>query len=130
MKKHTLILSLIFTVMLSSPSYAKWTKVDESVSGNTFYVDFEKIRKHDGYVYWWDLSDYLKPITGGFLSAKVYKQGDCRSFQEKILSFSFHKEPMGGGSGDIQKPVKEYQGWKYPTPNSVNETILKIVCAQ
>ena len=130
MKKLTLILSLIFTVMLPSPSYAKWTKVDESVSGNTFYVDFEKIRKHDGYVYWWDLSDYLKPITGGFLSSIVYKQGDCRSFQEKILSFSFHKEPMDGGSGDIQKPVKEYQGWKYPTPNSVNETILKTVCAQ
>jgi len=28
---------------------------------NTTYVDFERIRKHGGYVYWWDLLDRLKP---------------------------------------------------------------------
>ena len=34
-----------------------------------------------------------------------------------------------GGTGDVQKPVKELQGWKYPPPNSVIEIILKSVCA-
>ena len=130
MKKLTLILSLMFTVMLASPSYAKWTKVDEGADGDTYYVDFKRIRKHDGFVYYWVLSDYLKTTPYEDLSTKVYSQGDCELFREKILSFSFHKEPMGGGSGDIQEPVKEYQGWKDPPPNSVNETILKAVCAQ
>jgi hypothetical protein len=50
------------------------------VEGNTHYVDFERIKKHDGYVYWWDLTDLLKPNEYGILSGKAYKQGDCKSF--------------------------------------------------
>ena len=57
MKKLTLIFTLLVsTVMFSSPSYAEWTKVGELVSnGSTFYVDFERIKNVDGFVYWWDL---------------------------------------------------------------------------
>jgi hypothetical protein len=102
--------------------------VSESVDGYTFYVDFERIRKHGGYVYWWDLTDYLKPTQPGHLSSKIYNQGDCKSFRRKGLSYSFHKEPMGGGTGDVQEPVKK--GWKYPPPESSIETVLKSVCSR
>ena len=85
MKKLTLIFALTFSVMFSSSSYAGWTKVGENASGDTYYVDFERIRKHDGYVYFWQLSDYLKPTEYGILSAKVYKQGDCRSFRPNAV---------------------------------------------
>jgi len=116
--------------MFSSPSYAEWTKVGEGTStmnrGNAYYVDFERIRKHDGYVYWWDLTDLLKPILTGVLSAKIYKQGDCKLFRFKNLSYSLHKEPMGDGIGKVEEPVKK--GWRYPHPNSVDEMILKAVC--
>lgn len=128
MKKLTLIFTLLFsTVMFSSPSYAEWTKVSENDIGHTFYVDFEKIRKVDGYVYWWDLEDFLKP-SKGYLSIKYYSQGDCKLFRYKGLSRSFHKEPMGGGTGRvINTPDKE---WTYPSPNSSAEIILKKVCSR
>jgi hypothetical protein len=63
MKKLLLIFTLLFsTLMFSTPSYGEWTKVTSSGNGaNTTYVDFERIRKHGGYVYWWDLLDRLKP---------------------------------------------------------------------
>ena len=32
---------------------AEWKKISESVSGNVFYVDFDTIRKHKGYTYYW-----------------------------------------------------------------------------
>ena len=54
--KFTAILSLIFAIMFSLPSYAKWTQVTKN-STATFYVDFERIQKVDGYVYFWDLTD-------------------------------------------------------------------------
>ena len=114
--------------MFSSPSYSEWTKVNEDVKGNSFYVDFERMRKVDGFIYFWTLSDYLKPTKHGDLSVKVYNQGDCKLFRYKTLSYSFHKEPMGGGTGDVQEPVEK--GWKYPSPDSVNEIILKVVCSQ
>ena len=124
---RTLLTVLVLTV-LSTPVFAEWTKMDKNVSGDTFYVDFERIRKHGGYVYWWELGDYLKPTKYGDLSDKSYKQGDCKLFRFKVLSYSHHKEPMGRGTGDVQEPVKKLQGWRYPPPNSPSETILKSVC--
>ena len=53
MRKLTVLLTtLVFSLtMFASRSYAEWTKVGEIPDGTTFYVDFERIRKHDGYVY-------------------------------------------------------------------------------
>ena len=86
MKKLLLIFTLLFsTLMFSTPSYAEWTKVGANVSGDTFYVDFERIRKHGGYAYYWSLGDYLKPTKNERLSDKSYRQGDCKLFRERIL---------------------------------------------
>lgn len=123
-----ILIALTFTVMFSSTSSAGWTKVSEGVKGNTFYVDFERIRKHDGYVYYWKMTDFLKPDFWGHFSDKAYFQGDCKLFRFKTLSYSFHKEPMGRGTGDVQEPWNK--GWRYPSPNSSSETILKSVCSR
>ena len=128
MKYITIFLALTFSVMFSSSSYAKWTEVSKNEDGDTYYVEFERIRKVDGYVYFWRLTDYLKPDKFGSvstLSAKVYNQGDCKLFRFKGLSYSFYKEPMGSGDPLVAGPDKE---WKYPPPNSVFETVLKEVC--
>ena len=126
MKKHlTIIPILLFTLMFSSTSYAEWTWVEESVNGTTYYLDYERIRKHDGYVYYWYLTDYLKPTKDGVFSAKVYYQGDCKRFRYKYLSASIYKEPMAEGIGDTGTTPDE---WKYPPPNSSVEAVLKSVC--
>ena len=126
MRKLTLISTLIFsTFVFSSTTFAGWTKVARSIDGNTFYVDFERIRKHGGYVYFWYMTDLLKP-EDGVLSDKIYVQGDCKLFRYKKLSISGHKEPMGGGTGDSYSP--ENPGWEYPPPNSSGKTVLKSVC--
>ena len=126
MKKTIILLALTFTVMFSSPSFADWRWVSKSVDGDTFYVDFERIRKHGGYVYFWYLTDYLKPGESGVWSGKTYRQGDCKLIRFKGLSYSFHKEPMGGGTGEPHTPPEK---WGYPPPNSIFETLLKSVCA-
>ena len=128
MKTLTLIFTLSFSIlMFSSPSYAGWTKLVTNVDGTTFYVDFERIRKHGEYVYWWTLVDYLKPMEGD-LSAKRYWEGDCKLFRLRYLSGSYHKEPMGGGTAE----PSTYSGddWKYPSPNSAMEFLLKKVCSR
>jgi hypothetical protein len=127
MKSLLLIFTLLFsTLMFSAPSFAKWEQVTETVNGNTFYIDFERTKKQGGYVYFWVLGDYLKPEEG-VLSYKNYRQGNCKLFRHKILSWSFHKEPMGGGTGQsiTTNPVLTY-----PSPNSVGEIVLKAVCSR
>ena len=58
MKKLTLLTTLLFSVMFSSSSYAERRKIRVNVDEITLYVDIERIRKHDGYVYWWKLMAY------------------------------------------------------------------------
>ena len=126
MKKLLTLTTLIFTVMFSSTSFADWKKVSETVDGDTYYVDFERIRKHDGYVYYWVLIDYLKPDKDGDWSWKIYQQGDCISFRYKDLSYSFHKEPMGRGIGETINPKNPE--WIFLSPDSFGEDIRKSVC--
>jgi hypothetical protein len=84
MKKLLLIFTLLFsTLMFSTPSYGEWTKVGKTVGGDIFYVDLERIRKHGGYVYWWSLSDYIKPTIQGHLSHKSYQQSEVQIFSSR-----------------------------------------------
>ena len=127
MKILLTIFTLVFTVMFSSKSFAEWTKVSSSGGGTTFYVDFERIRKHDGLVYWWSLTKYSIPLRG-YVSDKTYYQGDCKLYRFKSLSVSSHKEPMGGGIGRIRN--KQDKEWRYTPPNSPLEMTLKSVCSR
>ena len=100
----------------------------EGNDGRIYYVDYERIRKHGGYVYWWKVTDLLKPDKDGDLSYKKYYQGDCKLFRFKLLSYSYHKEPMGRGIGETNnKPDKD---WEYAPPDSASEIILKSVCSR
>ena len=126
MKK--IIFTLLFsTLVFSSPSYADWTKVSTSVDGTTYYVDFDRIRKHDGYVYYWGLSDYLKPSPWGDLSARNYNQGDCKVFRTKTLSASYYTDSMGNGTPSTSDSVQTE--WHYPSPGSGIENTLQHVCS-
>ena len=100
----------------------------ENVNGTAIYVDFERIRKHGGYVYYWDLTNYLKPTKTGRLSAKAYNQGDCKLFRFKVLSYVFHNQPLGRDIGYSHSPKNPE--WEYPSPDSAGETILKSVCSR
>ena len=91
-------------------------------------MDYERIRKVDRFVYYWDLMDFLKPYKSGHLSIKSYKQGDCKLFRFKWLSASFHKEPMGGGTGSVDN--NSDKNWRYPAPDRADENILKSVCSR
>ena len=129
MKKLTLIFTLLFSIlMFSSTSFAEWTKVGKhKKSYYTFYVDFERVRNIDGYVYFWELRNFIKPI-GNYSSLSFYQQGDCKLFRIKILSGSFHTKPMGDGTADTDN--QKYGEWNYPHPDSTEEAILKAVCSR
>ena len=126
MKRIIIILKIFLLVtLLSSPSYGKWTKIGESEgTGNSHYVDFERIKKKDGFVYFWNLSNYTRPIKG--ISSEInFRQADCTLFRYKILSGSFHNELMGRGSPINGTPDKK---WRYAKPYSVAEMFLESVC--
>jgi hypothetical protein len=126
MRRLIIIPVLFLTVLFSSPSYAKWTALATGSVG-TFYVDVKRIRIVDGYVYIWELVDFINPNKWGERSVQNYKQIDCKLFRYKDLRQLQYKEPMGGGEirNTINTPDKD---WTYPPPSSVREYILKLTC--
>tara|TARA_Y100000746_G_scaffold211296_1_gene202194 strand:- start:141 stop:533 length:393 start_codon:yes stop_codon:yes gene_type:complete len=126
MIKYTLLFILSIIAALPSVSFAEWKLMSKSVDEISNYIDFKRIRKQGEYVYFWQLSNYLKPIKKGNSSAKKFIQGDCKKFRYKILSSSYYKEAMGRGRSNGQDPVKK--DWSYSNPNSVIATSLTAVC--
>jgi hypothetical protein len=126
MKKLTLLVTLIFTVLLSPPSFADWTKTIVNHHA-TFYVDLSTIKEVDGYVFYSELGDLYKPIGNGYLSVKSYNQGDCKLLRRKTLKHNYYKEPMAGGIGDLSEPTNP--DWVSLSPNATSKKLLELACA-
>jgi len=130
MRKLTLLTTIVFslTMMFASPSFAKWEWVSKNVDGDNFYVDFESIRKHGGYVYYWTLADYLKPNIFSIptLSHKSYHQVECITARIKMLSLIFYEEPMGKGNSKSETSFTS--GWEFFPPDSIPARLATKVC--
>ena len=120
------ILPFLFAIIFSSTTFAEWARVGENTAGNIFYVDFQKVQKVDGYIYFLLLNNYGTQSEWGYMSSISYVQGDCRLFRYKNLSWSVYKQPMG--SGDNPVPIKPPDEWISPSPKESEENILEIVC--
>jgi len=128
MKKSITLITSLFFLTISPPNFADWTRVSTTPYGDGSWVDFESIRKHGGYVYYWDMQNYLQPLgDAGVLSTTAYNQGDCGLFRFKILSFNSYKQPKGEGAPNTYSPKNPE--WKYPTPTSSYALALKAICA-
>ena len=127
MKYILAVLVMTFSMQFSAGSWAEWTEVSEGAKGNKYYVDFDRIRKVNGLVYYWMLRDRLEPGEYGSLSTKLYNKADCETMREMRLSFSTYKLPMAEGTA--AGPFTPDPEWMYAPPDSVLEDILEAVCA-
>ena len=129
MNKTSPFILVLSLMMFSSPSLSDWTQVGKNSLGSTFYVDFERIKEHGKYVYFWNLVDWVEPNVRGNLSNKNYYKGDCDLFRTDWLSMSYHKGSMGEGPEEhVGLPPRESRGWVYPLPDSSLENLLEVVC--
>ena len=127
LRSRGLVLTLLLSViMFPVSSNAEWTKVIKNYAGNTFFIDFERILRKEGFIYFWSLRDRQNENHLGYLSTQVYRQTDCKMSRFKILKYSFHEKQMGNDSGtslDTKNP-----NWEFPSPSSVEELLLKAIC--
>ena len=94
--KKLFIITLIF-LFQSSLSFSDWSEVTYNDDG-TSYVDFQRIRKVDGYTYYWMLVEINKPLKDKTKSFIVYTQSDCKTFKLKRLDWTDYDGSMGSGN--------------------------------
>jgi hypothetical protein len=130
MKKLLLIL---FSLMLSFNSYGEWTFIGQNSDDDSFYIDLDRVKSSEGYVYWWDLGDWVEPYEDetGIIEKPVYSQmeyvqGECAIKRFKTLSTNFYEEPMGEEliyTFNDPEPL-----WDYFPPNSMGDEVFDISC--
>ena len=135
MNRSVLALTLLVSFFFPTASYAEWVKVAEDDNGNLRYID-TNIKNQDGHIYFWQLTDILKPETAplpGILSIKLYLEADCWKFRFRFRQVFLHKQPMGAGSGDVLEPPNksdkaQMDKWKYPAPSPGIGVVIEAAC--
>ena len=115
-----------------------WVKLSESADGElTFYANASTIRKTGDKATILTLSDFK--TSKNSKSGKSYRSNtnqdeyDCKENKERLLNIiSAYSENMGRGEIAVtnagSNPVPSE--WSQVTPNSLEDSIFKIACAQ
>ena len=94
MKKFIFLSFLLFSV---NSHAVRWEKVVD-VDGDSYYVDVENIKKHNGFVYYWTMYDYLEPYAElGYLSGIGKYKADCEKKRQTWLTLTLYSLNMGKG---------------------------------
>ena len=125
MKKIFFLIISIALIFCNSVC-ADWKKFGNSTDGE-YFVETDTVRKESGYIFFWKMIDYSKPIIdSNFNSVKVYIKGDCKIKKIKTLTYVFYTGRKGTGDSDQQESVNK--NWKYPVPESVDYSLLEDLC--
>ena len=120
------LLIFLFSLLISLNSYGEWKYIITNANDYKYFIDMDKIVEKQGYIYYWQLTDYPGKDQFGSRSAVVYYQGDCEIFGHKSLHYYFYKGQMGEGAVESQHPVDNK--WNYLPPKSVNYIALNWAC--
>ena len=119
------LLILLFSMLISFNSYGEWIEV---ASGNSiiFHIDFDTVKENNGFIYYWTLSNRIKPNSDGNLSSKVLREGNCKTpIKYRGISWHYYKLPMGEGNPESNSLVGD---WNYPIPGSVGKSLIEAAC--
>ena len=118
---------LLFSLILSFNSYSEWVGFVTDANKNIHYIDFEEMTKTDGYVYYWEMTNYANP-TDRFLSIATYHKADCDSYRYKDLTFNGYIQEKAQGEPETMDLTVLDNDWTYPVAGSVADYSLKLAC--
>ena len=129
MKKINILFLLFLISTYSSSVYAEWKHLITEPNGTRWFLNIGDVKKIDGYVYLWWLTDWKKPTQSGDLSAMNHIMCDCKFLKYKYIRFIFFKGQLGQDLRSNDEPVEQLKGWQYAPPDSAHYILLKTACA-
>ena len=118
---------LLFSLILPFSSYGEWVGFVTDANKNIHYVDFDEMTKNDGYIYYWEMTNYANP-TDRFLSIATYREADCDLHRFKDLTFNGYTQEMAEGVPETIDLTEFEKDWAYPIANTLGEFIFSSVC--
>ena len=102
-----------------------WKPVAKGVGGNTYYVDVDNIKKHNGLIYYWVLLELLEPLDNGANSVLTKYKVDCVETKLTHLSVRSFSLPMGKGNIVYESSPNQIE---YPKSGTHSHFMMKSVC--
>lgn len=119
---------LAFVMMVASPAWAEWTFVAKSVEGDSFFIDFENLRKEGNIRKVWQKVELTKENKFKWLSLRYRNEYDCKNETISILSLTaFSEKNLVGERLWNGNKISEKDDI---APDSVDWSILKKVCSK
>jgi len=125
-KLLTICLFLFFSLTFSPPSHAEWKLIGHHLGVSDIYIDFERVRKKNGYYFVWVLYDH-KFSKKDFSSIITLEKLDCKSRRTKRLDGTLFSGRMGTGRVIYSEDSSENK-WEYSIPNSTGDRVLIEIC--
>lgn len=127
-KTSVLLLASILT--FSSYANAEWAYFSNNKAGD-HYIDYDRIVKGDGYIYFWALINHLRPSAQNelrALSSIVYHKVDCKT-PRKLMYLQFLRYGQYYGKGTVTGRSTLGKKWRYPEPGTLRELYVDHVCS-
>ena len=97
---------------------------------STIYLDFERIRKVDGKIYFWYIQNFPKPEKfkfGTVWSGRTYAEADCKIY--RFNDIEYHAYSQKNGKGTLLNSFKNLEkDWYNPLPNTLYDIMLTRLC--
>lgn len=117
-----------FVMTIASPAWSGWTFVAKSVEGDSFFIDFENLRKEGNIRKVWQKVELNKENKFKWLSLRYRNEYDCKNETISILSLTaFSEKNLDGEKLWNGNKISEKEDI---APDSVDWSILKKVCSK
>jgi hypothetical protein len=123
--KHCL---LALVILFAPPVWAGWTFVTQDVDGNSFFIDFETLRKEGNLRKVWGKTELSKVNKFDWSSTRQRNEFDCKNETKTILSVSAFSK--GNLQGEKLFDANKITDKEDVAPDSVDWSILKLVCSK
>ena len=136
MFKKTFLIILIYTLFSSSAISASfnWTKINKASDDELdIFYDKKTVFNIGEYVYFWQLTNYLKNIKDDIHSIIAHNIVNCNTYELKLIVYADFKRPMARGMVDLEMIIPEQNAelfkWHYfDKNNSIGGPIITEVC--
>ena len=133
MKKLIFFISMVFTINC----WAGWTAVSKNTLNSTYYLDVDKIKQTENYIYLWYLIDYLEPIidhpkyfVNDVMSETNYIKINCNKIIFQRLKVILYGASMATGEvkGDLVPTDNKH--WNQVSSGTAFEAVIETVCGK
>ena len=121
------VVLIVFFMLASTLAWAEWVKVSE-IDAGVAYIDPATIGKDGNLRRVWAIQDLKQRHPNGELSRRLLHEYDCAERRRRSLSTSAHTERMA--TGEVLSSSIDPGNWHPVAPGTVDEAMLKIVCAR